>query len=183
MINSFLLPTLGGHLTSARHWALIFLCLLGWGTAQAQLEPPTDDPGEEEGPTAIVTIECDRVRVDFNSGTTEAYQWRFGDGSPDEIAQSTIHYYKDANFYTMRWGYRTVLNTPFSFHPFPLEAIFIGDGCCTNRQISKLVPKVLPSGQLDNSTIYVFGNLEADAPYQFNGCTFNVLPGSVVRVG
>jgi hypothetical protein len=145
--------------------------------------------GEGGAPTAFVFFECDRVCVRFTGVPNVTNYWRFGDGTTANTPSSNFvfidHCYKDANFYTMKWEHRTSLSDPWVAYEFPADnqAIYIGDGCGSVRKVSSLIlTGLLPPNAINGVKIYSFGDLEADVNYQFNSCTFYVLPGSVVRV-
>lgn len=64
-----------------------------------------------------------------------------------------------------------------------LPAILIGNGCGSQNVLSNLVAsQILPANEVVGKEIYLFGNLEIDIPYKFDGCTVVVSGGGEITI-
>lgn len=121
-----------------------------------------------------------------------AHHWDFGDGTPVLVGGSDLEF--------VEHDYLPNIN-PFST-PTPkirhsidgvnwcendlsqlLSGILVGSGCGSLNTVSNLIAnQKLPAGELVGKTLYVFGNLEVDIPYNFNGCTILVSESGEISV-
>ena len=129
-------------------------------------------------------INCNDISVRFGANPNWPMQrWDFGDGSPIIQAPPPVsHTYVDVNPYlspitarhfTDQWCDQTV--------EFP--GIFLGTGCGSLRKVSQMVAgNKLPANELIGKNLYIFGNLEVDVPYIFNGCNIYMSSGGKITV-
>jgi hypothetical protein len=146
-------------------------------------------PAQNEGNSACFfsieyLIKCDNITVKFGGNANWPFhQWNFGDGSAIITGQPPIsHIYTDVNPYlnpitashfTDQWCDQIV--------EFP--GIFLGTGCGSIRKVSEMIAaNKLPANGLVGRTLYIFGNLEVDVIYKFEGCNIYVSQGGKIAI-
>ncbi|MFN0174666.1 MAG: T9SS type A sorting domain-containing protein [Saprospiraceae bacterium] len=179
----------GGHLSPAiieRFFGIVLLFILSPALS-----------AQNEGQqlcnfSANATIGCDNVTVHFSGNSNwPTHQWDFGDGTPILTGGPTLyqvdHTYHDINPY--------IIPSPTAKHSLDgsfwceitlqdfLPGILIGNGCLNTKTVSNLVAAgTLPANELQGKNLYVFGDLEVDIPYLFNGCNIFVRSGGKLIV-
>ncbi len=168
-----LLPTI-----SQRLFGTVLLCLLSLAlTAQ------------EEGEqfcffNTSASISCNGVTIQFATPTQIGnHFWDFGDGTTSTAPPPVFHDYFDVNpdLSPITAKHTFAGNECEKIVDFP--GIFLGMGCGTLRKVSTMVAtNKLPANELAGKTLYVFGNLEVDVPYIFNGCSIFISEGGKITV-
>ncbi len=142
--------------------------------------------------SANTAIGCDNVTVNFSGNSNwPTHQWDFGDGTPilsgGPALYQVSHTYYNINPYAATAPIaRHSLDGTF-WCEIPLQdfipGIFIGNGCWSTKTVSNLVSTgTLPANELQGKTLYVFGDLEVDVPYVFNGCNIFLSSGGKLIV-
>lgn len=139
-------------------------------------------------------VTCSKATVFLSAATPNlpAHHWDFGDGTPiltggSELESVEHDYFPNINPYRspqpkIRHSADGVTWCEKNLSQF-LSAIMIGNGCGTINTVSNLIAnQQLPPNELAGITLYVFGNLEVDVPYKFDGCTILVSDGGEISV-
>lgn len=138
-------------------------------------------------------VSCGKVTIRLvGSPQLSANHWDFGDGTPILVGgpeldfvehdylpnlnpssspQIVIRHSEDG----INWCQRNL--TQFT------SVILIGSGCGSQNTLSSLVAnQILPANELMGGAIYVFGDLEIDIPYKFDGCNILISNGGEISV-
>lgn len=139
------------------------------------------------------TISCGKATVSLSGEEgLPANHWDFGDGSPilvggSELFNVSHDYFPNLNPFSVptkivRHSIDGVNWCEKELKEF-LPVILIGSGCGSQNLLSNLVAnQILPSNEVIGKEIYLFGNLEIDIPYKFDGCTVVVSGGGEITV-
>ncbi|HAD13018.1 MAG TPA: hypothetical protein DCF33_11355 [Saprospirales bacterium] len=139
------------------------------------------------------TLSCGKATV-FLSGEEglPANHWDFGDGTPilvggPELFNVSHDYFPNLNPFSVpsimvrhsidgvNWCEKELKE----FLPYTM----IGSGCGSQNVLSNLVAsQILPANEVIGKEIYLFGNLEIDIPYKFDGCTVVISGGGEITV-
>jgi|GEM_PF-834019 len=171
------------------HFFTFLLGLISFISSQALIAQSEGNELCTVGAQASIT--CDKVTVNFSGNPTwPTHHWDFGDGtgiSGGPTLTMVSHDYLDINPYSfppptaghslngVDWCYKELQEF--------LPGIFVGSGCGSTRAVSNLIANnKLPANELVGKALYIFGNLEVDASYIFDGCTIFVSEGGKITV-
>ena len=131
------------------------------------------------------SVGCTGVTITFNtpSGQTGPHFWNFGDGSTSTAPPPVSHLYIDVNPDLSPITATHTYNNQECPVTVGFPGIFLGTGCGSLRTVTNMITtNKLPANELVGKTLYVFGNLEVDADYIFNGCSIFVSQGGKITV-
>jgi len=134
------------------------------------------------------SISCEGINIQFGSPTPGGlHHWDFGDNMSADGPPPVVHLYHDVNseLSPITAIHTLVINSETFVCSLAVDfpGIFLGTGCGSVRKISEMVAAYkLPANELVGKTLYVFGNLEVDASYVFNGCSIFVSEGGKITV-
>lgn len=139
------------------------------------------------------TPHCDKVSAGLTGNDTWlTHHWDFGDGTPiisggPGLFQVFHDYSGDINPFASPLPVARHSQDGANWCEIPLKEILpyiiIGTGCGSQRTVSALIAaNKLPSTELIGKTLLIYGDLEVDIPYKFDGCSIFVIPGGKISV-
>jgi len=130
------------------------------------------------------SISCTGVTIRFTAPPNPGdHFWDFGDGTTSTDPPPAFHDYFDVNPDVSPITATHVLSGTECQKVVDFPGIFLGIGCESQRKVSEMVAaNKLPANELVGKNLYLFGSLEVDVPYKFDGCNIYVAGGRRISV-